>query len=168
MRCLFSGRHTMSARLLSPQADNNLNTTQSTGGKYVYEQDPISGEVISVWKDVDSDSTTAGVQSSIIPCTVRGIISEGVSSAGASEVVNPRGEYSNIEYVKMTFPKDYVVTQRDRITDVKDASGRLLWNESEYDDSKATVFNVNGVIPVLDPFNQLVEWVAFLERSEDQ
>lgn len=165
-QCLMSTRLTMTAVVLSPAADSNVSTTTTTVGGWVEQQDPESGATIRVWKEVDVDPVTPGTQKQIIKVLARGIITEGVSAAGATENWNPRGNYENIEYVKMTFGRNVNLSQRDRITEIKDASGRVVWREESKD--VPTIFDINGIIPTMDAFNQHLENVAYLKRSEVQ
>jgi hypothetical protein len=156
----------MTAVVLSPAADSNPSTPTTTVGGWVETQDPESGATIKVWKEVDIDPVTPGTQKQVIQVLARGIITEGVSAAGATENWNPRGNYENIEYVKMTFGRNVELSQRDRITEIRDSSGRLVWQEESR--GTATKFDVNGIIPIMDAFNSHIENVAYLKRSEVQ
>ena len=158
----------MTATVLRPGGSVVNPTPNSPSGHYERQQDPDSGAIIDVWVPDDVDPSTPEVEVGTFPCTARGIISEGVSAAGSTEDWNRRGDYENIEYVKLTFPKNVLITKRDQITNIRDASGKLIWVEDEYDVNRATVFNVNGVIPILDAFNKHIENVAYLKRAEVQ
>ena len=159
--CLTSARFNMKATLLSQGV-----TQPDTEGHWVEKQDPDTGEITRVWT-VDTDQTTPGDQVVEIPCIVRGIVDGGIRVAGTTERYTPSGIYENIDYAKMSFPKGYVVTKRDRITNIKNAQGEIIWKEEEFD-SSATVFEVMGVTPILDPFGTHIENMALLQRAEVQ
>jgi hypothetical protein len=95
---------------------------------------------------------------------VRGVIVGGVRAAGTTEIFDPKGVYENIDFVKMNFPADVVITKRDRITNVTGPDGNVIWKEEEFSGA-ATVFDVLGVTPVIDPFGMLVENFALLQRA---
>lgn len=159
----------MTATVLRPGGSVVNPTPTSPSGHWAKQQDPESGAIIDVWvEETDDPSTPNVVETSTFSCTARGIISEGVSSAGATEDWNRRGDYENVEYVKLTFPKNVVITKRDQITNIRDKDGNLIWVEDEVDVDRATIFNVNGVIPILDAFNKHIENVAYLKRAEVQ
>ena len=168
MKCLMVSRHSMTATVLRPGGVTPEPSPTSPSGHWEKQQDPESWAFIDVWVPDDTNPATPEVEVGTFPCTARGIISEGVSAAGSTEEWNRRGDYENIEYVKLTFPKNVVITKRDRITNIRDANGNLIWVEDEYDVQKATVFNVNGVIPTLDAFNNHIENIAYLKRAEVQ
>lgn len=165
MKCLMSSRLTMTAVVLTLNADPGDTPTSNTG-VWVERQDPESGAIIRVWKPVDIDPTTPGVQKMTINVIARGIITEGVSAAGATEQ-RKGGNYENIEYVKITYPASVALDQGMQITEIRDSSGRLAWKEDQYGE-KPTIFNINGIIPVMDAFNNHLENVAYLKRAEVQ
>jgi hypothetical protein len=81
--------------------------------------------------------------------------------------------YVDIDYVRIEFPANVIVSKRDRITNIRNRKGQILWVEEELAPDgegrfKATVFDVLGVTPVIDPFGKHSSNVAMLERSEVQ
>lgn len=177
MLCLTSARYNMTALVLVPGADTDQNndvTPTDNTGHYEYQQDPDSGAIVRVWVPdapqpgdpaVPVDSGAAAGRR--IPLMARGIIDGGIRVAGTTERYTPGGVYENIDFVSIKFPADVVLTKRDRITDIRNAAGILLWKEEEFDDS-ATVFDVLGVTPVTDPFGNYIENSALLQRAEVQ
>ena len=87
--------------------------------------------------------------------------------AGTTERFTSHGVLESVDYVKMTFPRFIKISKRDRITNIRNRKGQVVWAEEEHDGSP-TVFNVMGVTPVLDPFGNWIENFALLARSEDQ
>lgn len=163
--CLVSSKFSMTATVLS-QGPTSPNVGDDPDGVWVNRQDPDTGEIIRVWEPVDSDEE-AGVQPLTVECMVRGVIDGGIRVAGTTERFTPQGLYDNVDYAKMNFPADFVLTKRDRVTDIKNASGDTIWKEEEFDD-RGTVFEVLGITPILDPFGMHVENLALLKRAEVQ
>lgn len=175
-RCLTGARFNMKATLLHqndpyvPEGDIDLNLY----GEWVESQDPLTGEIVRVWKaydnpvtpDVDEDVLKIGT----IDCLARGIVDGGIRVAGTTERFGDT--YENIDYVKLWVPARVKISKRDRVTNIKDASGHIRWLDEEFIDPataevpKATVFNVNGVTPLFDAFNRMTEQFILLERAE--
>lgn len=169
--CLTSARFNMYATVLSQGdwiPDDPLDPT-SPIGHWENRQDPDTGEIIRVWveegEDIDPD--TPGVQSRKIPCIVRGIVDGGIRVAGTTERYTPGGQYESADWAKMSYPSNITLSKRDRITNVTDRRGRVIWKEEEFS-SAPTVWNVNGVTPIVDPFGIHIENMALLERAEVQ
>ena len=173
--CLTGARFTMEATLLHqndpvvPEGDINLDDY----GEWVNSQDPLTGEIVRVWKpfdDVPETPDNEAVTLGRIPCVARGIVDGGIRVAGTTEWFG--SEYRNIDFVKLWVPAHVRISKRDRVTNIKDKSGRIRWLDEEFSDPRidetprATVFNVNGVTPLYDAFNNLVEWYVMLERAE--
>jgi hypothetical protein len=141
-------------------------TAPDTEGHWVDRQDEDTGEITRVWV-TDSDVDTPGTQQREIPCIVRGVVDGGIRVAGTTERYTPAGIYENVDFAKMSFPAGIVVTKRDRITNIKNRDGVIIWKEEEFD-SAATVFDVLGVTPITDPFGKHIENMALLQRAEVQ
>lgn len=174
--CLTGARFTMSAMVLHqnddyvPEGDIDLDLY----GEWVNSQDPLTGEIVRVWVPYEDDSGTPNVDESVtfgtIPCLARGIVDGGIRVAGTTERFGDT--YENIDFAKMWVPGHIRISKRDRVTNIRDRSGHIRWLDEEFDDPmditppKATVFNVNGVTPLFDAFNNLSEQFVLLERAE--
>lgn len=155
----------MSATLLKDFQGDTHETDEY--GDWVESQDPLTGEVVRIWVPSDNPDTP-DVDESTIPCTVRGIVDGGIRVAGTTERFGDT--YMNIDYAKMWVPASVRLTKNDRITNIRDKHGRIQWRDEEFETDasqiKATVFNVNGVTPLFNAFNELTEWFVLLERAE--
>lgn len=188
---ITNARMTMSATLLHRgDVADDITTPDDIDledyGTWEDSQDPLTGQIVKVWTPYPaepnyypgyqqpgtvSNSKKVMVRENI-PCIARGIVDGGIRVAGTTERF---GEgYENVDYVKMWLPANVLVTKRDRITNIRDRHGRVQWLNEEYyvpgdpDTLRATVFNVNGVTPLLDAYNNVVEWYVMLERAETQ
>ena len=175
VKCLTGARFTMNAEVLRQVGDNPVNfdndTTNDTGTWESY-QDRISGEILNRWVPTDSNSvplptgSTAPVRT--ISCLARGIVDGGIRVAGTTERFGDT--YENIDYVKMWVPASVRLSKRDRITNIRaKKGGKVVWLDEEFGpdengDLRPTVFNVNGVTPLFDAFNNHVENFVLLEK----
>lgn len=169
--CLTSARFNMKADILRQSSGSS---TPSAEGEWQDYQDPITGEIIRKWVPVGDNPSTPENEGGLLgtfPCMARGIIDGGIRVAGTTE---RWGEtYVDIDYCRIEFPARIILTKRDRVTNIRDRKGHILWLEEELGPDgdgnfRATVFNVLGVTPVIDPFGQKKSQVAMLERAEVQ
>lgn len=157
MLCLTSSRFTQKATLLH-QGEQNTTT-----GHWEEKQDPISGAIVRVWVEDDPNtSNETGTQD--FACLARSFISGGISGNGAVESW-VKGEYENTNILRINFPKNIELTQRDRITNITDNKGNVVYKEVG---GAPTIYNVDGVAPVFDPFGSVMEQTALLSRAEIQ
>jgi hypothetical protein len=169
MRCITSARFNMTATVLTQDelVIDSTNPDGSVVGHWENKQDPETGEIVRVWIVEDTDPVTPGVQEKKVKCIVRGILDGGIRVAGTTERYTPQGILESVDFVKMQFPASVIITKRDRVTNIANRKGIIIWREEEFDNAP-TVFDVQGVTPVVDPFGTLVEWTALLQRSEVQ
>ena len=164
--CITSVRFTMKADILRQTATGFTPTVE---GSWKSEQDPLTGEIIRRWIPIDSDTGTAGTQAFSMSCLARGVVSGGVQSSGTTEAW---GEiYENIDSVRLWFPASKILSKRDRITNIRHGkTGQIFWIEEELGPTagvfKPTIFEVDGVIPLFDPFGRHVENFAILNRAD--
>lgn len=188
-RCLTTARMNMRATLLTQVDDYNPDPIDPTDyGEWVNSQDPLTGEIVRVWKPYedqpDPDGPGPGKPTyKEINCIARGIVDGGIRVAGTTEWFGNQN-YESIDFVKMWVPPGILVTKRDRITNIKDATGRIRWRNEEFEPRnpdnpidlndpetynnylRATVFNVNGVTPLFDAYNRMTEQFVLLENAE--
>lgn len=175
MRCLVSGRMTMRADLLRKDTGYPAPDPQEEPeGYWEQYQDPITGAVLNHWipagpavdnpdtPEVDLEPTVA-----TFSCIARGITDGGIRMGATTEQFGDI--YENVDYVKLWTPSSVKITKRDRVTNIRARdTGDVLWKDEEYSPNpdRPTVFNVNGVIPILDPFNRHVENYVLLEKAD--
>ena len=175
--CVTSSKYDQVATLLR-QGYAPPSETQEEGsveGHYVYKQHPITGEVIREWvtiplvpDNLDTPDINEAENVFTFKCQARGIITGGLNSQGTTERWTSKGTYENVDYIEMQVPKDVRITKRDRVTNITNSHGEVVWLEEEFGRNTPTIFDVRGVTPSLDPFGFLVEWFVLLERSEIQ
>lgn len=147
-------------------------------GEYRMQQHPLTGEMIRVWvpaagssgveDDPDTDIDESVGETIRIPCQARAIITGGINVQGTAERWTSKGEYEDVDFIKIQVPPNYIITKRDRITDITDSRGNFIWLEEEYGRFTPTIFDVTGVSPSVDPFGSLVEFVVMARRADIQ
>ena len=161
--CLIDAKFNMTAKVLTP-----LSTVPDASGHYVTVQDEDTGEIKQVWV-ADQNASEAGEQARLIRCMVRPVVTNGVTGGGTMEHFNPDGIHEIMEFIHMKYPAGEVLTDSDRITEIRNQDGVLLWAEEisngDPDTFKGTVFDVVGVAPIIDPFGMHVENLAYLKRT---
>lgn len=145
-----------------------------------YRVHPITGEIIRDWEDApeqDEDGSTIDTETTLrFQCQARPIITGGLNSQGTTERWTTKGSFEDVDIIEIHIPKDRHLpkmfrdnkvefSSRDRITDIRDSNGNLIWKEA---DGTPTIFDIRGIAPSLDPFGFVVEYFAMLERSEIQ
>ena len=177
-RSVIGARYTMRATILRASTANSEPVDLTSDGSWVEKQDPITGEIVTVWEPApetptsdnpnDSPDLNSDVRVDEIWCWARGIVDGGVRAAATTEDFDDI--YRNVDIINMWVPRNYRISKRDRVTNIRTPDGHILWRDEEHEDStdplRATVFNVNGVIPVLDPFNRHIDNFCLLERAE--
>lgn len=137
---------------------------ETVEGHWENQQDPITGEIIRVWVPADSDpSTPEYTYKTYVDCLARGYVGTGLRGGGTGEDFG--AIYQASDTIRIWFPASVNLSRKDQITNVRGPKGNIVWKE---DDEKATVFDVMGVTPLFDMFNQHIENYALCERSEIQ
>jgi hypothetical protein len=157
--CLVDAKFNMRATVLSP-----VSSTKGEDGHYVNVQDPDTGEITKKWV-VDVDAADGVETARTIDCMVRPVI----ANDSAVEVFTSGGEVNVLEFVEMNFPAGVVLTNSDRITEIRNREGYLLWAEEKSNGDpttfKGTVFDIVGIQPVIDPFGNHIENKAYMRRA---
>lgn len=171
--CLTSARFNMKADILRQgRYTNDVGDFEPTDevGEWVMQQDPDSGEIIRVWQNnnqtdlPDTNDDESAHELETFSCIARGIVDGGIRVAGTTE--NFGGLYENVDFVSMTVGPKVNITKRDRVTNIRNKKGIILWRDEETPGSAPTVFNVKGVTPIPDPWGNLIEQRVMLERAE--
>lgn len=163
--CLTSARFNMKADILRQGVLVDPNPSDAEPGEWVVVQDPDSGEIERKWQpNTDPDPETPGNEDlETFSCMARGILEGGIRVSGTTERLSEL--YEAVDYVKIWFSPRVKISRRDRITNIRNSKG-IIWMEEET--GKPTVFNVTGVIPIVDPWGKHIESTALLERAETQ
>lgn len=163
--CLTSARFNMKADVLTQSSQTE---TAPDSGEWVITHDPDSNEIIRTWQSGATDQGTPSETDDLVsfPCLARAIVDGGIRVAGTTERFGDL--YEGVDFVKIWFPANVKINRRDRVTNIRDPRGNIIWIEEERTDGAPTVFSVNGIAPIVDPFGRHIENMALLERVEGQ
>lgn len=170
LRTITGARYSMRATIIRPTGPTSDPVDPNATGTWVERQDPDTGEIIRVWEPVvvdNPDTPENDINVTEIWCMARGIVDGGIRAAATTESFDDI--YRNVDIINLWVPKKYRITKADRVTNIRSKDGLILWRDEELEgtnDVRATVFNVNGVIPVFDPFNRHLDNFCLLERAE--
>lgn len=166
MGCLTSAKFNMKATILHQTDMEGLPEYELPYGEWVDNQDPLTGQIIRVWRpvevtpdDPDTDEDETIVQT--VKCLARGVNYKSARDENFGDKVK------YLDSVNLWVPASTLIDRRDRVTNIKDSRGNIIWI-SEYEGSpkRAMMFNVVGVSPILDFRGKHMETYAVLERSE--
>lgn len=117
-------------------------------------QDADTGEIKKEWS-----------YSRTVPCSAKGLISNSASTrTGDRQIIS--NKYTNEQYIEVrTIDK---LTVRDKITNITNQSGEIIWKELNFPTETPTVFEVFGTTPISDPFGNILAYNSTLKRSENQ
>lgn len=117
------------------------------------EQDPNTGAMVKrfmFYKTLD--------------CYARGVIQENVNRNIDKQTFG--NTYTNSQAIEVRTLER--LTQREKIKDIRDSNGNIIWYELNYPNNSGTVFEVIGSTPISDPFGTVVGYNTSLKRSENQ
>jgi hypothetical protein len=166
VRCIGGAKMTMKATISTRLPSNGQVVTGN--GEYKRVQDPDSGEILTEWVPAGSPtSINPQAPTYEIPCYARGYTDLGFRSSANHEIIL-KGEYNVFEAIEFTYPGRFKgLTRQSYITEIRDAkSNDILWTEEET--GLPTVFQVQGMTPIYDPFGKLREWTGVVIRAEIQ
>lgn len=116
-------------------------------------QDPDTGAIKKEW-----------LYSRTISCYARGVITSG--GARASDVQTMSNRYTNKESIEIRSYEN--VTLREKVTNIRDSSDRVIWAELNYPTETPTVFEIIATTPITDPFGGILGYNCSARRSENQ
>ena len=99
-----------------------------------------------------------------LDCYARGIVTESRNRTNDNQKFS--NKYSNNQYAEVRTSEK--LTPRDKIKNIRDASGNPIWYELNYPSDTPTVFDVIGTTPISDPFGNVVGYNSSLQRAENQ
>ena len=100
-----------------------------------------------------------------VQCSAKGIVSNSTSSrSGDKQVLS--NKYSNEQKLEIRTPEQ--ITYREKVTNIRDMNGNVIWKEINYPNNTPTVFEIIGSTPITDPFGNVLAYNSVAKRSENQ
>lgn len=117
-------------------------------------QDPDTGAIKREWN-----------YHRTVDCHAKGVISNSATTRSSDKQVFGN-RYLNDQIIQVrTYQK---LTARDKITNIRDNNGNVIWAEINFPNETPTVFEVIGVTPITDPFGNVLGYNSSMKRSENQ
>lgn len=173
-KSLVEARFTMWAtvipRMVTPGQDV---PTPGAPGAFSVEQDEDSGEIITFFdpKGIpDSNKPPYNGAPYDVQCYARAYTALGYRSSANRETYIA-GEYSESVAIQLDFPKNVTLNHQTLVTNLRGSksasdSHTFFWLDAST--GKPTVWEIQGVSPVHDPFGKWIRNTTVLKRAEVQ
>jgi hypothetical protein len=124
----------------------------------VYKQSDLQdADTGSIKKEWQFDRT--------VPCSAKGVISNSASSrTGDRQILS--NKYVNEQMLQIRTSEKIIL--REKITNIRDSEGTVIWEELNFPSNTPTVFEVMGVTPMTDPLGGILGYNSTVKRSENQ
>ena len=117
-------------------------------------QDPDTGAIKREWN-----------YHRTVDCHAKGVISNSATTRSSDKQVFSN-KYMNDQIIQVrTYEK---LTMREKVTNIRDKNGNVIWSEINFPTETPTVFEVIGTTPVTDPFGTVIAYNSSMKRSENQ
>lgn len=117
-------------------------------------QDPNTGAIKREWSYYKT-----------VNCHVKGVISNSATTR-SSDRQTFNNKYTNEQLIQVrTIDK---LTGREKVTNIKDSTGQIIWTELDYPTETPTVFEVVGTTPMMDALGRVIGYSSNMKRSENQ
>jgi hypothetical protein len=100
-----------------------------------------------------------------LDCHAKGVISNSATTRSSDKQVFSN-KYMNDQIIQVRTSEK--LTMREKVTNIRDTAGNVIWAEANFPTETPTVFEVIGVTPVTDPFGTVIAYNSSMKRSENQ
>jgi hypothetical protein len=126
---------------------------------------------LDIYLQLDTQDENTGaikkewVYTRTVPCSAKGIVSNsGSGRSGDKQTFN--NKYTNEQMLEIRTPEQ--ITYREKISNIRDMAGNIVWKEINYPNNTSTVFEVISSTPITDPFGNVLAYNSVAKRSENQ
>lgn len=100
-----------------------------------------------------------------VDCHAKGVISNSATTRSSDKQVFSN-KYMNDQIIQVRTSEK--LTMREKVTNIRDKHGNVIWSEINFPTETPTVFEVIGTTPVTDPFGTVIAYNSSMKRSENQ
>jgi hypothetical protein len=100
-----------------------------------------------------------------LDCHAKGVISNSATTRSSDKQVFSN-KYMNDQIIQVRTSEK--LTMREKVTNIRDTAGNVIWAEANFPTETPTVFEVIGTTPVTDPFGTVIAYNSSMKRSENQ
>lgn len=133
--------------------------------------DSVLSMKLDVYRQLDTQDANTGAivkewnYYKTLDCHAKGVISNSATTRGSDKQVFDN-RYLNDQVIQVRTSER--LTIREKVTNIRDASGNFIWTELNFPSDTPTVFEVTGTTPLTDPFGRVMGYNSALKRSENQ
>lgn len=117
-------------------------------------QDPDTGAIKREWS-----------YHRTVNCHAKGVISNSATTRSSDKQLFTN-KYAYDQIIQVRTAEKLIM--REKVTNVRDALGNVIWSEINFPTETPTVFEVLGTTPITDPFGRIVGYNSSMKRSENQ
>ena len=117
-------------------------------------QDPATGSLKKEWQF-----------NRTVPCSAKGTISNSTANSSGDKQ-NFSNKYVNEQMLQIRTTTKLVYNEK--ITNVRNLDGTVIWEEINFPSNTPTVFEVMGVTPITEPMGGIIGYNTTVKRSENQ
>ena len=117
-------------------------------------QDPDTGAIKREWS-----------YHRTLNCHAKGVISNSATTRSSDKQLFTN-KYAYDQIIQVRTAEKLIM--REKVTNVRDALGNVIWSEINFPTETPTVFEVLGTTPITDPFGRIVGYNSSMKRSENQ
>lgn len=133
--------------------------------------DSVLSMKLDVYRQIDSQDLDTGaikkewVYFKTIDCHAKGVISNSATTRSSDKQIFSN-KYVNDQIIQVRTSER--LTLREKITNIRNVDGIVIWTELNYPTESPTVFEIMGTTPITDPFGKIIGYNSSLKRSENQ
>ena len=133
--------------------------------------DSVLSMKLDVYRQLDAQDTETGsivkewVYYKSLDCHAKGIVSNSVTTRSSDNQIFSN-KYVNDQMIQVRTSEK--LTIREKITNIRDMSGNVVWKEINYPNNNPTVFEIISSTPITDPFGNVLAYNSVAKRSENQ
>lgn len=117
-------------------------------------QDPDTGSIKRNWE-----------YHRTVNCHAKGVISNSATTRSSDKQVFDN-RYTNDQMIQVRTSERLLA--REKVTNIRNQEGIVIWKELDYPTETPTVFEVVGTTPITDPFGNIMGYNSSMKRSENQ
>ena len=117
-------------------------------------QNPDTGAIIREWQYYKT-----------VDCHAKGVVSNSATTRSSDKQIFDN-RYTNDQIIQVRTAER--ITTREKVTNVRDMEGNVIWVEINFPTETPTVFEVMGTTPITDPFGRVLAYNSSMKRSENQ
>lgn len=133
--------------------------------------DSVLSMKLDVYRQIDSQNKDTGainkewIYFKTIDCHAKGVISNSATTRSSDKQVFSN-KYINDQIIQVRTAER--LTLREKITNIRNVDGIVIWSELDFPSETPTVFEIMGTTPITDPFGKIIGYNSSLKRSENQ